>query len=137
MKRILISGLLLLTFYLANAIETKIIVRVKAKDGKFIGSSLGGAYIIIRNKTNQQILAEGKTEGTTGNSEVILKENRQRYDPYADDDAAKFSATINIGEPIFVTIEVLTPYNHKQSQVRAVTEMWLVPGKHLLGDGII
>lgn len=137
MRKIIISITLLLIGYISNAIETRIIVRVKAKDGKFIGSSLGGAYVIIRNKVNQQILAEGKTTGTTGNSEIILKEIRQRYDPYADDGAAKFSASINIDDPTFVTIEVITPYSHKQSQVRALTEMWLIPGKHIIDDGVI
>lgn len=137
MRKIIISIALLLIGYISNAIETKIIVRVKAKDGKFIGSSLGGAYIIIRNKTNQQIIAEGKTAGTTGDSEIVLKKNRQRHDPYADDGAAKFLASVDINEPVFITIEVVTPYNHKQSQVHAVSEMWLIPGKHIIGDGVI
>ncbi|MFT5169185.1 MAG: hypothetical protein ACI8P3_004433, partial [Saprospiraceae bacterium] len=58
MKKIIPLLLLVLLGLYAGATETKIIIRAKAKDAKFIGSSLGGAYVIIRNKVNQQILAE-------------------------------------------------------------------------------
>jgi hypothetical protein len=122
---------------LIHATETQIIVRAKAKDAKFIGSSLGGAYIVIRNTVNNGILAEGKTAGTTGNTQKIMKSPRERDLPFSDDKSAKFHATIDIDEPVFIRIEVVSPYNHRQSQVRASVEMWLIPGKHILGDGVI
>lgn len=137
MKKLILILFILLINIKANATETKIIVRAKAKDAKFIGSSLGGAYVIIRNKVNQQILAEGKTEGGTGNTDLIMKTPITRGKAIADDKTAKFLATIHIDEPTFVSIEVLSPYNNKQAQAKVSTELWLIPGKDILGDGII
>jgi len=132
----------LLTFILlcnlaASAVETKVMIRAKARDAKFIGSSLGGAHIIVRNKTNQQILAEGNTTGSTGNTDLIMKNPKTRTTSIADEKTAGFMANIDINEPTFVSIEVISPYNLKQAQVVVTTELWLIPGKHILGDGII
>ncbi|MFT5386744.1 MAG: hypothetical protein ACI8X3_002187 [Saprospiraceae bacterium] len=137
MKKIIPLLLLVLLGLYAGATETKIIIRAKAKDAKFIGSSLGGAYVIIRNKVNQQILAEGKTSGSTGNTDLIMKIPNKREHSIVDDQTAKFLATIDIDEPTFINIEVISPFNNKQAQVKASTELWLIPGKDILGEGIV
>ncbi|RNL92960.1 hypothetical protein ED312_02820 [Sinomicrobium pectinilyticum] len=137
MKKSILLALILLSGITASATETRIIVRAKAKDAKFIGSSLGGAHVIIRDKTNNRILAEGKTSGSTGNTDLIMNTPKQRESSIADEQTARFLATINIDEPTFVNIEVLSPFNNKQAQVKATTELWLIPGKHILGEGII
>ncbi|WP_291287083.1 hypothetical protein [Flavobacterium sp.] len=136
MKPILII-ILSMFFFSGYAKETKIIVRAKAKDAKFIGSSLGGAYVIIRNKTNNAILAEGKTSGSTGNTDLIMKFPKERNAVITDNATAKFMAVIDIDEPTFVNIQVYSPYNNKQAQTTASTEIWLIPGKDILGDGVI
>ncbi|WP_341843077.1 hypothetical protein [Chitinophaga caseinilytica] len=136
MKTLTLFIALLLPFA-ASAIETKVMVRAKARDAKFIGSSLGGAYIIIRNKANQRILAEGKTTGTPGNTQLIMKNPVARGTAICDDQTAGFLATIDIDEPTFVNIEVIAPFNQKQAQTIVSTELWLLPGKNVLGDGII
>lgn len=120
-----------------SATETKIMVRAKARDAKFIGSSLGGAYVIIRNVANQKILAEGKTIGSTGNTELIMKNPKMRRSSVVDVQTAGFLAKIDIDEPTFVRIEVVSPYNYKQAQAKVSTELWLIPGRDILGDGII
>ncbi|MFT4668425.1 MAG: hypothetical protein ACI8YQ_001562 [Polaribacter sp.] len=132
-------SILLLVFLntFSFATETKIIVRAKAKDAKFIGSSLGGAYVIIKNKMTDEILAKGKTEGSTGNTDLIMKSPKERGVSISDENTAKFMASIDIDEPIFISIEVYSPINNKQARVNASTELWLIPGKHILGDGII
>ncbi|MGH1517994.1 hypothetical protein [Chryseobacterium sp. JK1] len=117
--------------------ETTVTVRVKAKDAKFIGSSLGGAYVIIRNKTNNSILAEGKTAGSTGNTDLIMKFPKERNAIITDDATAKFVARINIEDPTFISVEVLSPFNSKQAQSKVTSEMWLIPGKDIIGEGII
>lgn len=127
----------LMFFTSAFATETQVVVRAKAKDAKFIGSSLGGAYVIIKNKMTGEILAQGKTEGSTGNTGLIMKTPRERWMSIADENTARFLAVIDIDEPTFVTIEVYAPINNKQAQVNASTEIWLIPGKHILGDGIV
>lgn len=136
MKALLLT-LTLLCNLAVYAVETKVMIRAKARDAKFIGSSLGGAYVIVRNKANQQILAEGKTTGSTGNTELIMKTPKTRAISIADEKTAGFMAKIDIEEPTFVSIEVVSPYNLKQAQATVTTELWLIPGKHILGDGIV
>ncbi|ASK28791.1 hypothetical protein CEY12_01110 [Chryseobacterium sp. T16E-39] len=136
MKKIIIFLLSLFCAF-SYAKETKITIRARAKDAKFIGSSLGGAYVIIRNKINNTILAEGKTSGSTGNTDLIMKAPKLRDSSIVDDATGKFLATLNIDEPTFVSIEILSPFNHKQAQAKVSTELWVIPGKDILGDGII
>ncbi len=137
MKLLLLFSLSFLLCQNLSATETNIIVRAKAKDAKFIGSSLGGAYIIIRNTINQQVLAEGKTSGSTGNTKLIMSPLKDRRSLITDDNTAGFKASIDIDEPVFVTIEVNSPLNYKNAKVLASVQLWLIPGKHILGDGII
>ncbi|SEA14828.1 hypothetical protein [Microbulbifer marinus] len=130
--------LLLLTSLplLAKEIPTDIVVRAKAKDAKFIGTSIGGAMVRIREADSGRILAEGLTRGSTGNTEIIMEKPHSRYDSIAEG-AAKFEATLDISEPVFLTVEVLAPFIKKQARVLAQTQIWLVPGKPIGGDGLI
>lgn len=136
MKSLLIIFILLLS-NLIYAQPTKVVVRAKAKDAKFIGSSIGGAKVIIRDALTEEILSQGITEGSTGNTTLIMKEPYERYKSIVDDETAKFEAVVNIEEPIFVTIEVLAPMNQPQARVAASTQLWLIPEKHIVGDGIV
>ena len=95
-------------------------IRAKARDAKFIGTSLGGAHIIIRNKLNQRILAEGNTTGSTGNTDLIMKTPKVRGNSIADEQTGGFMAAIDIEEPTFVNIEVISPLNSKQAQAVVV-----------------
>ena len=135
--RPLFTLVLLFVSVLSFAVETELIIRAKAKDAKFIGSSIGGSYVIVKDARNNRILAEGYTKGSTGNTQLIMKTPRTRDMAIADGKTAKFHATIDINEPTFVTVEVQSPANHKQAQVTAQTQLWLIPGKHILGDGIV
>lgn len=117
--------------------ETHIVIRAKAKDAKFIGSSIGGAYVMVKSKMTGEIMAQGKTEGSTGNTDLIMNTPWKRGVSLTDESTAKFLATIDIDEPTFVTIEVQSPISNKQAMVQASTEIWLIPGKDILGDGIV
>lgn len=119
------------------AIPTKIIVRAKAKDAKFIGSSVGGAQVIIRDKATGEILAKGLTQGSTGNTQVIMNTLKERGDRLSDDNTAKFMVELDLEEVVFVRIEVLAPASKKQATVFASTELWMIPGKDILGDGVV
>ena len=121
----------------AFATDTKLMVRAKAKDAKFIGSSIGGAHIIVRNTLNGHILAEGETTGSTGNTDLIMRSPHERYTQLSDNDTAGFLAVVDIDEPTFVQIEVISPINKRNAQIHASTQIWLIPGKDILGDGII
>lgn len=124
--------------FLAEAqTSTMVTVRAKARDAKFIGSSIGGAQIIIRDATTGIILAEGVTEGGTGNTTRIMSQSTHRYDQLSDVNTAAFRAEIMLEEPVFVTIEARAPVDHRQAEVVASTQMWLIPGKDILQDGVV
>lgn len=137
MKLKVLTIFFLILSSISYSTETKIIVRAKAKDAKFIGSSLGGAYVIIKNKMTDEVLAQGKTVGSTGNTELIMKTPHKRGARISDENTAKFMATIDLDEPTFLSVEVYSPINNKQARIHASTELWLIPGKHILGDGVI
>lgn len=135
-KSILLFAILFVSLN-AFATETKLMVRAKAKDAKFIGSSIGGAHIIVRNTLNGEILAEGNTTGATGNTDLIMRSAHERYTSLTDDNTAGFLAVVDIDAPTFVRVEVISPMNKKNAQVHASTELWLIPGKDILGDGVV
>lgn len=121
---------------LAAEIPTQIVVHARAKDAKFIGTSMGGALVRIRDADSGRILAEGLTRGGTGNTEKIMQQDHSRYGSISEG-AAEFAATLNISEPVFLTVEVLAPQAKKQARVVAQTQTWLVPGKPIDGEGLL
>lgn len=116
---------------------TRIMIRTRAKDAKFIGSSIGGAKIIVRNAATHEILDQGFTTGGTGNTDVLMKTPVKRHTQISDDKTAGFEANLKLEKPTLISIEAIAPFNQKQSQVIASTQIWAVPGKDILGDGII
>src|SRR5690606_25689654 len=133
---LLIFSLLLINLT-ATAEETTIMVRAQAKDAKFIGSSMGGAFVVIKEHVTDQILAKGFTVGSTGDTDRIMKQPHTRGHQLSDENAAGFKATVDIERPTFVTIEVYAPFSKKQATAISSTQLWLIPGKDILGDGII
>ncbi len=117
--------------------ETNIMIRAKAKDAKFIGSSIGGAKILVKDAVTGAILDEGMTIGSTGDTEKIMKNDWKRSENLSDEKTAGFLANIDIEKPMFVTVEALGPYNKKQASVLSSTQLWVIPGKDITGDGIV
>lgn len=122
---------------LAQTKSTTVVVRAKAKDAKFIGTSMDGALITIKEAGTNKILAEGKTEGGTGNTDKLVRQPHERYKPLSTPDAAKFETTLQLARPTFVTVTATAPMSQKQAQVTSSTQLWLIPGKDIAGDGII
>ncbi|MEJ2009513.1 MAG: hypothetical protein P8Z30_15380 [Acidobacteriota bacterium] len=138
MKKLLLGVLLLLFMAsVAGAVQTRLIVRARARDAKFIGSTMGGALVVVRNSETGEVMDKGFTVGGTGNTSTIMVQPQHRGVPYAGSSAAKFEATVDIDEPTLVTIEVSAPYAQRQSLEKTSTQLWLIPGKDVLGDGII
>ncbi|MEP6261716.1 MAG: hypothetical protein ABJ092_09070 [Gillisia sp.] len=117
--------------------ETEVMVRVQSKDAKFIGTSLGGARIIIKDAETGKILAEGITRGSTGDTERIMNTPLTRGNRLTDENTAGFLAKLDISKPVFVTIEAIGPVSKKQAAVKSTTQQWILPGKHIKGEGII
>lgn len=121
---------------ISEATETKIVVRAKSRDAKFIGSSMGGARVVIKDGDSGDVIKEGFTVGGTGDTKRLILEPIKRGSQLSDPSAAKFEATIDIEEPRLLTIEVYAPYSQRQSMTKSSTQVWLIPGKDIIGDGI-
>lgn len=117
--------------------KTHVMIRAKAKDAKFIGSSIGGAQIIVTNAMTDAIMAEGMTYGSTGNTALIMKTPQQRRERLTDHHTAGFLAALDITEPTLVNIEAIAPKNARSSRVSASVQVWVIPGKDIMGDGIV
>jgi len=122
----------------ASKIPTKVMIRAVSKDAKAIGSKVGGARITIREVATGTVLAEGVAEGETGSTERIMVRPRKREDKVFDDpNAAGFLATLLLEKPTVVEVTAVGPLGSPQSTQRASKTLLLVPGQHVLGEGII
>jgi len=124
--------------FAAEKVPTKIIVRVVAKDSKVIGSGVGGALVRIRNLETGEILAQGKQEGGTGDTERIMVGPRRRGEIiYGTSGAAFFQAEIPLERPAQVEIYTEAPLAYPHSVQKGSKTLTLIPGKHILGEGVI
>lgn len=140
MKKMFLCGLLtamVLGAGISEAVQTHLTVRARSKDAKFIGTSMGGALITIKDSETGKVLAEGLTAGGTGNTQKIMIEPKTRFGRIADDATAKFETVIDISEPTLLTVDVDAPYGLKPNMVRSSTQIWMIPGKDITGDGLI
>ncbi|MDZ7681182.1 MAG: hypothetical protein U5J63_05555 [Fodinibius sp.] len=141
MKKLIILVFSLITMLAievqAQSQTTDVVVRAVSKDAKFIGSSMGGAHIVIREVKTGKVLVEGVTEGSTGDTDKLVRNPKVRYQELSTPDAAKFEAELSIDEPVFVEVSATAPMAQKQSQVTSSTQLWLIPGKDITGDGIM
>ncbi|MCG8418669.1 MAG: hypothetical protein MJE77_12080 [Proteobacteria bacterium] len=121
----------------AEAEPTRITVRVIAKGAKFIGSSMGGVAIVVRDVDTDAILAQGVVRGSTGDTDVIMTAGK-RGTPLSTPGAAAFTATLDLDEPRRVDIIAYGPRGQLQGAARASVTHWLVPGRHVTGgDGVV
>jgi hypothetical protein len=120
----------------AFAEPTNIIVRVISRDAKFIGTSMGGVQITLRDAKTGEVLAEGKTAGGTGDTELLMKRSQTRRDVLSSENAAKFSATLDLNTPRHVEVVAVGPLVAHDGANRISATQWVLPGKHLEGgDG--
>jgi hypothetical protein len=127
---------LVLAWGSASAEPTEIVVRVIAKDAKFIGTETGGAKVVLRDSKTGKVLAEGLTQGATGNTPKIMTELHPRGTAVSDDTSAKFSANVDINQPTLVTATVTGPMILKENALTASSSQWVLPGKPIAaGDG--
>lgn len=119
-------------------VGTKIIVRVVAKDSKIIGSGVGGAFVRIMNLETGEILAQGKQEGGTGDTDRIMVLPRRRGEIiYGVPGAAFFLAEIPLLRPTQVEIYAEAPLAYPHNIQKGSKTLTLIPGRHILGEGVI
>lgn len=132
----IVLAIVVLAPRVASAEPTDITVRVLSKDAKFVGSSMGGARVVLRDVDTGEVLAEGITTGGTGDTDLIMHTDRGRRATLSTEDAAKFTATIDIDEPRLIEVEAFGPLGQRQGANRVSATQWVVPGEDITGgDG--
>ena len=119
-----------------QAEETRLSVRALTQDAKFIGTSMAGMAVVIEDADTGEILDTGVTEGTTGNTDRILFEDRGRYEARHTPGSAVYDAVLEIEKPRRVRVTVKGPIGQPQAMAEASSTRWVLPGRHVTGgDG--
>ena len=122
----------------ADKIPTKITVRVVSKDAKVIGSGVGGALVRIRNLETGEILAQGKQEGGTGDTDRIMVQPRKRGAVvYGTPGAAFYQAEIPLSQPTQVEVYAEAPLGYPHAIQKGSKTLTLIPGKDIVGEGVL
>lgn len=128
---------LMLAFSLPiNAEPTQIMIRAKAVDAKYIGTSVGGVRVVVEDTETGEILDQGWINGNTGDTDTLIKNPIKRDQTLTDDKTAGFVAKVDIDAPRLLRFKLIGPYGYRQSLQEATVTSWVVPGKDILGDGI-
>jgi len=122
----------------AAAVPTRLVVRVVAHDAKVLGDHVGGAMVVVQDADTGEVLASGVQHGSTGDTDRIMRRPRERGDAiYATEGAAAFRATLELRRPTRVEITAYGPLLPAHATLRASKQLWLVPGGHVEGDGVV
>lgn len=116
---------------------TRISVHVLARDAKLIGSSVGGAEVVVRDAATGEVLARGVHEGGTGDTGLIMGPRERHTDVFATPGAAGYTAELALAAPRTVRIEASGPLDYPAARTSASTTLLLVPGHHVDGDGVV
>uniref|UniRef100_B0SWG8 DUF4198 domain-containing protein n=1 Tax=Caulobacter sp. (strain K31) TaxID=366602 RepID=B0SWG8_CAUSK len=119
----------------AQADPTHLMVRVQALDAKFIGDHMGGVAITLKDARTGAVLAEGLTKGGTGDTQRIMRTPRARGDSMTDGATAGFEAVLDLKRPTLVRAEAAGPVGKPGSSIRVTSNLWVIPGRDILGDG--
>jgi hypothetical protein len=122
----------------AERITTKVVVRVTSKDAKVIGSGVGGAFVRIKNMETGEVLAQGKQLGGTGETDRLMIQPRRRGETlYGVAGTAFFQAEIPLEKSTAIEIHTEAPLGYPHAIQKGSKTLTLIPGKHILGDGVI
>jgi len=127
----MIAAMLLAGAGEARAEETRVVVRVLSKGAKFVGTSMGGARVLVRDDVTGELLAEGVTRGGTGDTERIMRAEMPHHAAVATDQAASFTATLDLEAPRRIRVEAHGPLGLPESMGGVSSTQWVVPGKHI------
>ncbi|NVJ51123.1 MAG: hypothetical protein HWE11_12095 [Gammaproteobacteria bacterium] len=120
------------------AINTPLKVTVLSHDAKFIGDKTEGVSVTVTRLTDNQILAQGKTQGKTGDTNRLMKSPKQRFEQLSTADSAHFSVELDLNQPTLVRILIQGPGFLGARVLSASRDLWLLPGKdYQHGDGIL
>ena len=136
-RGLLLGAFVSLAALTAQAEPTRVVVRAQSHDAKFIGGSMGGVRVALVDARSGRILAQGVTEGGTGDTKRLMTDPRERGKALTDDKTAGFEAVLDIARPTLVRAEAFGPLGKPTSAVAAASTRWVLPGQHIAGDGWI
>lgn len=105
--------------------KVKVAVYVLAQDAKFIGDYTGGVEINVFHRDSGELLAQGITKGTTGDTDQIMQ--HPQPSSKISKDAAFFLAVMAIEQATPVRIEATGPLAYPQAQQTISTTTWIYP----------
>jgi hypothetical protein len=125
--------------------QTPLTVRVIARGGKFLGDDIGGALITVRDAQTGEILASGRTHGTSGPATVMTQPLlRTMPIPTIDStvnppaEACHFDVELDLKAPRLLEISAYGPLGAMQGAHTVTTTHWIYPGKsQTVGDGLV
>ncbi|PCJ30594.1 MAG: hypothetical protein COA90_08930 [Gammaproteobacteria bacterium] len=135
-KKYFLALIFLLASSASFAVETQVMVRAKAVDAKYIGTSVGSVKVVVEDAETGEILDQGWITGGTGSTDTIIKTPITRGQVITDDKTAGFLAKIDISSPRLLRFKLIGPYGYRQALQQASVTSWVIPGKDILGDGI-
>lgn len=121
-----------------KAVSTKILVRVKARDGKFLGDDVGGASITVRDADTRELLAKGTTSGSSGLNGPggVMCASLRRGEPIETTDASGYTTDLQLDRPRRLEITAYGPLGIPRSANAVSATQWAYPGKDIVaGDG--
>lgn len=131
-----ILGLLLGQCGLAWAQPTDVEVRVLARGAKFIAGYSASARITLTDADTGEVLAQGMTQGTTGDTQRILQGGKDGDGRRASGDSAVFRTTLDLDAARRITASATGPLAQPQSATTVTSTQWVLPGRHVTaGDG--
>lgn len=84
------------------ATPTPVSVSVLSGDAKFVGSSMGGMQVTIRDSLTGELMASGKTLGSTGDTPLIMSETRGRDEVLRTEGSARFDTELDLHRVIYL-----------------------------------
>lgn len=109
--------------------STSLSVMVQSRDAKFIGSGVGGTRIIVENADTGEVLAQGVTEGGTGDTDLIMRQPRDRETSLITPEAARFSTELDLAAPSRIRVTAYGPLAYPDSANTTSVTQWLFPGQ--------
>jgi len=128
---IMVGLMVWLAATLAWAVPTRIVVGVRARDAKFIGTSMGGVLVTIQDTETGELLARGIARGSTGDTRLLMKTPKGRYTQLIVGNTARFEAVLDLEEPRRVRIVARGPLGQIQAMQEVSVTTWVVPGKDI------
>lgn len=138
-KMIIVTLATLLAFPLiAQAEDTRFAVRVISQGAKFIGTSMGGVQVTVRDADTGELLAQGVTAGSTGDTDRIMRDPLPPGGTLSTPGSAVYEFTLDLDQPRRLDVTAYGPKGQLQSATEVSTRVWGIPGKHKdVGDGIL